>query len=380
MLEPCTSASPPGLTGQRAVDASGRHAMADQSTQAATARTFARRRAVVAFVVALVVVIAAVAVTRAGGSHEPRSTSTTAPASAAATTGTTAAAPRVLHVAAATWSLATPRARMAATTIGGDIVIAGGLDASSRSMTSVQVLDPQTGTVVATGALPEAVHDTAGVILGSQMVVIGGGAAKVSSAVQRVRVRGSAVETSRLAQLPAGRADLTAVVVGDTAFIVGGYDGTGPVSDVLATTDGSSFSVIAHLPKPVRYPAIAVLDGAIYVVGGETPAGDATEIQRIDLSARTATVVAHLAVGLSHAAAVVIDRAIYVFGGRTGGATTDRVVRLDVQRGAATLVATLPAPVSDMAVTTVGPTVFLLGGEDVHRHRISYVSRAWMAP
>ena len=42
-------------------------------------------------------------------------------------------------------------------------------------------------------------------------------------------------------------------------MLVGGYDGVTPSADVWETTDGVTFTVLARLPQPVRYPAVAAV-------------------------------------------------------------------------------------------------------------------------
>ena len=69
------------------------------------------------------------------------------------------------------------------------------------------------------------------------------------------------------------RADAAALTIGATAFVVGGYDGRALDAEVLGTTDGLHFAQVAALPVPVRYPAVAALDGEIYVFGGQSGNG-----------------------------------------------------------------------------------------------------------
>ena len=73
-----------------------------------------------------------------------------------------------------------------------------------------------------------------------------------------------------LGRLPAIRADLAAVSVAGELVVVGGGTPGRPDLRVLATTDGRSFRVVAHLLVGVRYPAVAVVGSLIYVVGGST--------------------------------------------------------------------------------------------------------------
>ncbi len=133
-------------------------------------------------------------------------------------------------------------------------------------------------------------------------------------------------------QLPAPRSDLAVARVpsahgGATTYVVGGYDGTTYEHQVLATTDGTHYSSVANLTVPVRYPAVVARDGLLYVFGGETGSAGSTtsatdDIQVVDPVAHTSRVVAHLPQPLYGAAAFVIDGTIYVAGGQVPGGVT----------------------------------------------------------
>jgi hypothetical protein len=126
---------------------------------------------------------------------------------------------------------------------------------------------------------------------------------------------------SELGQLlPAPRSDAAAVTLGTTTYLVGGYTGSAPTPQVLATTDGRSFQDVADLAVPVRYPAVAAEGRNIYLFGGQAVSGSAQDsdvIQRVDLARHRTTVVGHLPVRLSGAAAFTLDGHIYLAGGAT---------------------------------------------------------------
>src|SRR5207237_892922 len=142
----------------------------------------------------------------------------------------------------------------------------GGLRGDQTTTSAVSRLDPSTGALTPAGSLAEATHDAAGGVINQQQIVFGGGAQRVSNAVQELHPNGPA---TIVGHLPRPRADLGAVTIGSTVYLVGGYDGTNGTRDVLATTDGRAFRTVAVLPTAVRYPAVAAVDNTIYVFGGE---------------------------------------------------------------------------------------------------------------
>lgn len=266
----------------------------------------------------------------------------------------------VLSVTAAPWRLPVPMSAVATVAQGSGVLIAGGLDATGRSSSGVVRLDVARGRVTPAGGLVEAVHDAAGAMVGGAPVLFGGGSSASSAVVQSMAPSG---DPQLLGQLPSKRSDLTAVAVGRRAFLVGGYDGSALSPDVLSTGDGTSFSTVARLPNPVRYPAVAAVGETIYAFGGESAAGGESDvIQAIDTRTGSARAVGHLPTPLAHSAAVRLGGQVYLAGGRSHGAATDSVWSYDPRSGSVSSAGRLPQAVSDAGVATVGDAAYLVGG------------------
>jgi len=241
----------------------------------------------------------------------------------------------------------------------GPLVI-GGLDASGNSADGIFSLNPKTGQARASGAMPQPLHDAAGVALGGQVLVFGGGTTTSTDSVEALT---PGHDARAVGHLPAPRSDLAAATIGARAYVLGGYDGQTLSRDVLATADGRTFSAIARMPLPVRYPAVATSGSTIFAFGGETGAGKPTDaIQTIDVASGDARVVGHLPQPVDHASAIALGGRLYVLGGSTGGVASDAIVAFRPSSGAASAAGHLPMPVSNAAATTVGGTGYLVGG------------------
>jgi N-acetylneuraminic acid mutarotase len=277
-------------------------------------------------------------------------------------------APSHLQVTIASWQLPQPLSRAVALPVDGNIDILGGLSGGGATTSaSVLQIDPSTGKTDSAGTLPVPAHDAAGAAIGSRYFVFGGGATNLTSSVQVYAPdtpQGSP-SVSLAGRLPGLRADMaSATAPGGTVYLAGGYDGTSFVPDVLATRDAKSYSVVTQLPVPVRYPAVAVVGGKLWVIGGETANNTDTDaIQTVDLKTHARAVSGHLPEPMSHAVAAVLDGSLYLFGGRSRGHVLDTVMQLNPALAAFTPVASLPVPTSDMAVALIGETAYLIGGE-----------------
>jgi len=249
---------------------------------------------------------------------------------------------------------------------GGPLII-GGLDSTESSVEGVFQLARASGRTQEVGSLTGPLHDAAATVLGDRVLVVGGGTETSTDEVQSLSLSGGRLTEGSAARqvgrLPTVRSDLSAVTVGSTAYVLGGYDGNEPIASVLATTDGSRFAEVTKLPAPGRYLAVAALGGRIFAFGGETASGSASDaIQEVDPKAGTARVVGHLPEGIYHASAVVLGNAIYVLGGEANGRATDQIWRFEPGQKKVVAAGNLPQPIAGGAATTVGSTAYLIGG------------------
>jgi len=296
----------------------------------------------------------------------PRSThGATAPETSGAptTSGVAVQSPHAIRISIARSpvQLPSPRSRAVALAFGSAILVCGGLASDGTTSGSIVRIDLSTGRASIAGALADPVHDAGGALLNGSGFIFGGGASVPVAAVQRV---GPAAAASVVGELPSSRADLVSVVVDGELLVVGGGTPTRDDVSVLATTDGLTFRVVARLLVGVRYPAVAVVSGVVYVIGGRTSVGDSAAIQAIDPRTGVVRIVGHLSHGLSHASAFVVGGVLFIAGGRTAGVAQDAVWRFDVARGTAAEIGRLPYQVSDMAAVVTGGNVYLIGGEE----------------
>jgi N-acetylneuraminic acid mutarotase len=291
--------------------------------------------------------------------------SSAAPGTAAsASPSSTSAREAALHIVAAPWSLPAPLDRAAAAVVDGRIYVLGG-NRDGGTTAIADMIDPTTGNATRAALLPHPVHDAAGGVIAGRPAVFGGGSGVAVDAVQLISAPGSA---SIIGRLPQPRADVSSAMAGTTVYLAGGYDGSVLTPDVLATNDGINMRVVARLAVPVRYPAVAAVDGALYVIGGATSGGedagvDTNAVQRVDLRTGDTTVIARLPFTLSHASAASLAGTVYVVGGHVDGHWTDQVARFSPATGALRVVGHLARPVSDVAIAVVAQTAYVLGGE-----------------
>ena len=258
---------------------------------------------------------------------------------------------------------------------GTQLTVLGGLDATKLSTTAIVRVSPTTGESQGAGTLAEAVHDSAGVRVGSNVLVIGGGGPSEngSADAQRVTADGHA---SIVGKMPQPRSDHVAAAVGGKIYVFGGYDGANIVGDVLTTTDGTSFTKVGVLPVPVRYPAIAVLGHAIYLFGGvaSTKGTDTAAIQRLDTATGKLTVIGQLPTTVSHASAVVLAHQVYLLGGYVNSVQlSDQVLRFDPTTDTTSSAGRLPTPNSDSAAIVVNHVGYLVGGKSTARDPLATV-------
>ncbi len=295
------------------------------------------------------------------------------PASASASGGpaTSAAGPAPrLRVRLTRWHTPTPLSRpVVAVAADGALLVVGGLTGGT-STDRVLRLDPATGRVSTLAPLAVATHDAAVLTLHGRTFVLGGGTSATTDLVQEL---GSAGHSPRaVGHLPRPRSDAVGVQAGGTGYVVGGYDGSTGSRAVLATRDGRTFGTVARLRVAVRYPAVAVSGGDVWVFGGVAVGGARAGqpldvIQRVDPRRHRVSVVGHLPTPLQGAVAVTLGSTVYVAGGRSSPSSSAPASRtvyaLDGTRDAVRRVGRLPLAASNAGVAAAGGRAWIIGGE-----------------
>ena len=290
-----------------------------------------------------------------GASHPSTAPVAKAPQSATAK-------PTTLKVSVAPWHLPYAIAREAAIPIGaGKVIVGGGMFPDDTSSARAYTLTLASGQATMLPSLTVDVHDVAGGLYGGEPAIFGGGNASEQSTVQQFHAGSWRV----IDHMPTTRSDLSVATVGSTTYVLGGYDGSGVPTQVLAQR-GPGLRPAGHLVEGVRYAASAVLGSSIYLFGGEVSGAELTAVQRYDTVTHRTSVVARLPMPLGHASAAVLEGRILLMGGRVSPDHGTRAMWwFDPATAKFTRAGSLPLPVTDaaIAVSADGLTAWLLGGE-----------------
>jgi N-acetylneuraminic acid mutarotase len=169
-----------------------------------------------------------------------------------------------------------PRAGCAAGVLDGQLVVAGGtLWEDDRKVWRERVdrFDPRRNAWEPCAPMPRPHGDAAGVVLGSALYVIGGGAdGAAGTSVWRFQA-GTWSELPEAA-LPAPRRSPAWAIQDGTVFLLGGYedkDLTSAAATLWSWKPGGRWEERAPRPGPIRFsPAVASVAGLILVAGGAT--------------------------------------------------------------------------------------------------------------
>src|SRR5262249_36755930 len=125
------------------------------------------------------------------------------------------------------------------------------------------------------GSVPTALHDSAAVRLGGAVYLFGGGtgSGQLDEILRVDAVTGRPTQTGRL---PAPSSDQAAAASHGTAYVVGGYTGSRWLDTIVAWRPGHEACVVARLPSPLRYAAVAAAAGRLVIAGGSLPNGTAS--------------------------------------------------------------------------------------------------------
>jgi hypothetical protein len=316
-----------------------------------------RRRRLLALAAVAVIAIAVIAQLAGGGGSASR------PRSASGLAQPRASSPaRPVHVVLErAGTLPQALQDTAATALAdGRVMVAGGLAAGETSLADVVLLSGSSARRV--GSLAAPLHDACAAVVGGQVYVFGGGQVSSYSSITRVSVEGAAEAAG---ELPTPASDLACASSGTVAYLVGGYTGSEPLRTILAWRPGAAARVVAYLPEPLRYAAVALTPAGLVIAGGTSGTRASRDVYRLDPTSGRLRRIALLPRGITHAAGAALGADALVIGGREAGEDSQlREVLAISPGGAVSVVGELPLALSDVAVARSGGEIVLAGGRD----------------
>ena len=215
----------------------------------------------------------------------------------------------------------------------------------------------------------------------------GGSAAGGCPVDALLRYDTSSAAWQQIGAMPGGaRRFLTAAVVGRTLYAIGGESASCSASSGTALNtleaynlDTATWTTRASMPTARRFPAAGVVNGIIYVVGGDQ-AGDpsvSATVEAYDPATNTWSTKAPLPQGRSRLATGVMDGVLYVVGGSGSGVFTTSLFAYDASTGTWSQKQFMPAVLgawtgtngstfggerAEHAVASLGGRLYAMGG------------------
>lgn len=244
---------------------------------------------------------------------------------------------------------------------GGRYVLIGGLSAADTSTTEVYTGNRTHVSQVAT--LGTAQHDAQAALLAGKVYVFGGGS--FSELDHIFSFDPLSHELTTVGSLPVAQSDVAVTSIGNTAYVVGGYDGVNWRKTILAYNPGASAPrTVGTLPVGLRYAAVAAVGGHVLIAGGSTPVAASRAIFSFDPSTGGVTRIGTLPQPVTHGELAPLGQFAYLVGGRGNGTSsqTARIFAISPTTGRITPAGRLPSGLSDAALVAEGRSLFVIGG------------------
>lgn len=243
----------------------------------------------------------------------------------------------------------------------GRFVLIGGLSDVDTSTSEVYVGDLEHVTQAAT--LGTAQHDAQAATLAGRVYVFGGGSFSELDHIFSFDPTNSTLAT--VGALPAAQSDTAVTSIGNTGYVVGGYDGVNWKNTILSYSPGASTTRTAGaIPVGLRYAAATAIDGRVLIVGGSTPTAASRAIFSFDPKTGRVTRIGTLPSPVTHGELAPLGQFAYLVGGRGNGTSsqTARILAIDPTTGKVTPAGRLPSGLSDAALLPAGNSLLLIGG------------------
>ena len=253
---------------------------------------------------------------------------------------------------------------------GGKLVVTGGYDTSR----SVFIYDIAGNTWAAGPNLPRGTDNTAALASGGKVYTLGG---EASTALQ---VYDPAANSWTLGpNLPSGRFASAAAALNSRLYLIGGWNLSNAASASLASvaafdTDTNAWvnEALAAMPTARNAAAAGVINSLIHVVGGRSPGIRASDQQSLGThevynpATNSWQTAAALPTARGSIAAAVLNGKLYVIGGEattaSGSTVSNAVERYDPATNTWTVLDAMPYRAHGLGAVAVGNAIYVMGG------------------
>ncbi|UCD37490.1 MAG: hypothetical protein JSW54_11765 [Fidelibacterota bacterium] len=225
----------------------------------------------------------------------------------------------------------TTRQELSAVVLTNKIYLVGGMNANGSPMARVEAYDPVTNTWEAKAPLPTPRHHVALTTLGGKLYAVGGVSSTVPIWTGERQVYEYDPEQDawrRVTNMPSNRIEPVAIGFEGRIYVIGGRIGTSRVATNEAYDVATgSWRTLAPAPVPISHSAVAAVDSCIYVVGGRDgmlvegvyEVVNSRRLQEYHPASDTWRIPPSMPTARGGLAAAVMDGVIYVFGGENLG-------------------------------------------------------------
>jgi hypothetical protein len=186
-----------------------------------------------------------------------------------------------------------------------------------------------------------------------------------------------------LPQSPHWRSEVSAALVGDVAYVVGGFDINLHTTALVERLDlrTGRWSTTRPLPEPLNHMSAVGYGGSLYVVGGyslpgDTSAGSVKAFWRFDPATNGWTAMPAAPLARAAAGAAVLGHRLYVAGGRSDTQTTISTLAIfDFDTNTWSIGPPLHHAREHLAGVAAGGSVWMLGGRALGQGNFTDVER-----
>jgi N-acetylneuraminic acid mutarotase len=268
----------------------------------------------------------------------------------------------------------TPRMGLSACTVNGIIyAIGGSLASSTITVATVEAYDPATDLWTTKAAMPNARLYPACAVVNGKIYAMGGdlhGLPGLQNPLSIVHEYDPATDTwTRKADMPTARWGLSAAVVDEKIYVLGGYTVFGGAAlTVLEIYDPATdtWETKAAMPTPRGWFTTSVVDGKIFAIGAAQPPSGPwlATVDMYDPLTDTWSPKANMPTARGAMASSAVDGLIYAVGGRSGSPlmTLSIVEEFDPVTDTWTERTSLPSPRFHLGTSELNGRIYAIGG------------------